>query len=487
MSVVFAETIVITGAGSVLGLATTWWSTDILRFALARIAPFKEIVQIDSTVAIFAITLAVTTAVGCSIVIVLLFPTRRVSAALTAGVLGSGGKRSSRFFSRSVVAAQSAITVMLLTAGVMAVLALRHVSGPALGFVPSGVGTMKVSIVSLKTRSRSVVEEALTELRSIPDVRSLSASTSLPMAGHSFGFVVSIKDQLSLAIDDSMVGVDAIASHYFATMGVPLREGREFDERDSVDAPEVAVVNETFARTRMRGETVVGRFLSLGGGPSRATIRIVGVVADIRDSNPLEPPQAAVYRPFSQSFPQLGWHTLALVARTQSVQGDVSQSFVGRVARSFGNATVYDVMRMDDRIGLAVVTERQRAIVIGAMALMTLVLAIMGVLGLVSSILRGDRRGFAIRLALGSSRRQLLAVVLSAGVTPVISGTVSGCIGSLVLSQAFAEIRFGQPTSALAVAALVSSVAVLLIATFAACLPARRLSSGHLLTSLYAE
>jgi ABC-type antimicrobial peptide transport system permease subunit len=205
----------------------------------------------------------------------------------------------------------------------------------------------------------------------------------------------------------------------------------------------VAVVNKVFVRRNLSGEAPLERRISLGGTPADANIAIIGVVDDMRDGSPGESPEPAVYRPFSQAAPQLGWHTVAVAIRTTGDDGAVVRSARRAIAVVAPGSAMYDPIAMEDRIAAAVAPERLRAILFGLFAATAVFLTIVGIYGLLASIVAESRHELGVRLSLGATRRQLISAVAWQAAAPTVIGIACGLAAAVALSRLVADRLHG--------------------------------------------
>jgi ABC-type antimicrobial peptide transport system permease subunit len=235
----------------------------------------------------------------------------------------------------------------------------------------------------------------------------------------------------------------------------------------------VAIVNKVFARLNFADRDPLSRRLSLGGGPQDANIAVVGVVDDFKDGNPGDDARPTVYVPFSQAAPQLGWHTVALAVRTSSDSRELLGTLQRAVMQFAPQSAVYDLATMEDRVAATIAPERQRAVVFGLFAVVAVILAAVGLYGLLASAVAQNMRDFGVRLALGATRHDLMGLVLRQSLAPTAIGIVVGLGAALGCSRLLAEQLYGVTT--LDPITYVSAAgAMIAVSTVASCLPAYR-------------
>jgi putative ABC transport system permease protein len=265
----------------------------------------------------------------------------------------------------------------------------------------------------------------------------------------------------------------------FRTLGVPIRAGRDFSERDDATSPKVAIVNEAFAKLAWPGESVVGkRFLGPGDrGPDGPVLReIVGVVADTREDGLREEQRPAVYYPIRQVSPPL-WgavqNSMFVVARTGMDPRGITTSVQAVVTGIDRGLPVFGVRSMEERMAEMLATARFTTQLLTTLGLVGLLLAIVGIYGVVAYVVSLRTREIGVRVALGASPARVVALVVRQGMRPVMVGVALGAVAAAAVTHVLSSQLFGvgstDPVTFVSVAAIVAAAA-----TLAAALPARR-------------
>jgi predicted permease len=327
------------------------------------------------------------------------------------------------------------------------------------------------------------VQRALLErLRTVPGVRSASAATILPVAGSLWAKRVQVEGYTFRPDESEQVGFNVIAPDYFATLGTPLLSGREFDERDTDTSPKVAIVNESFARYFFGEASALGRRVT----SVNVTYEIVGVVRDAKYQDLRAGFINTMYIPWTQREGEQpsGYSYLArvvagdpmrLVPGLDRVIREADPALRVRAARTY--ATIVDQ---------SIVTERTMATLGGFFGVLALLVAALGMFGVLAFQVGRRTNELGVRMALGASRRTMMGLVLREVVVMVVAGVSIGAGGALVLTGLARKMLFGlTPTdpSVFAVAASVLAVAAVL----AGWLPARRASRVDPLVALRHE
>jgi putative ABC transport system permease protein len=468
---VLTETFLLTAASAALTLALLYWSTTALREALAKTIPHPERLGINGHIVAFLTAIATCMAIACG-----LSPVLRVIRSATAGTRRPTAVRvgTDRGLRRWFVVGQVSTSFVLLLTGFLLLQTLQHLEAVDVGFDPSRVWTFRVPALSLRPPLASTEQAILDRISQLPGVVSAGASSAFPFDGHTFRFTVPISDQPPPPIEaHDATRVDAVSTAYFQTMRIRVIDGRDFDQHDTATAPPVAIVNEAFVRAVLTGPRVLGRRLGLGGGPQDATIAIVGVVDNVKDGNPGDAVPPIVYRPFAQAVSQMGWPTADVVIRTSANPTGIAKSARDAVHELVPAATIYDEITMEGRFARVVAPERQRAASFGLFATAAVVLAIVGLYGMLNYSVTRELPEFGIRLALGASPRDLFAQVLRRGAVPTLVGIIIGAGAARFVATLFVGMLYGvTPADPLSYA--ISAMGMLGMALAACLAPARR-------------
>ena len=386
---------------------------------------------------------------------------------------GSGVSRSGTRLRSALVVAEMSLALMLLTgAGLMirSFAAMQHVD---LGYRAEGVLTSRLSLPARKYSSDTAIvqffQAAESRIATLPGVQAVGAISYLPLTG--LRSVQGFNVEGRPALDPSaMPGGDmrAVTPAYFAAMGIPIKEGRGFTDADRIGAADVAVVSQSLARTFWPDSSAIGHYLLYEWDrPER--VRIVGVAADVRDDGPQIQPYLEIYRPLSQ-FP---YGSMALVVKGAGDPAAFAtpvRDAIREIDRDLPLATVEPMTALVSR---AEGTTRLSTVLFGLFGALGLLLAAIGIYGVMTYTVQQRRREIGIRIALGASPRTVLGTVVRRGAALSVAGIGIGLLGALLVSGLMRKLLFGvAPRDALTliiVAAVLGGVGLL-----AACLPGLR-------------
>jgi predicted permease len=379
-----------------------------------------------------------------------------------------GGQRTRGLL---VVSEIALATMLLLGAGLMlkSFWRLQHVNP---GFEPEGLLTMQISLPSVRypeARQRAAFfEDVLRRVAAVPGVESAGAVNNLPLAGGGMNGDFVIEGHPPFPRGQEPLCEKYIASAgYFDTMGIPLRRGRAFNERDAAGAPAVIIVTEKMAERFWPGADPVGRRLSWDGGESWRTI--VGVVGDVNHTGLDRAPEFESYVPFPQ-VPSAG---MAVVVRTAGEPTSLVRAVRDEILAVDKEQPVFGVRTMSQIVSNSIARQRLSATLLGVGAGLALLLASIGIYGVLAYAVTQRTHEIGVRLALGARAADVLGLVIRQGMGLALIGVSAGLFGALGLTRLLSGFLYGvsatDPLTFLTVALLLVGVA------FLACyVPARR-------------
>jgi putative ABC transport system permease protein len=466
-----AEAAVLSCAGAVTGAVIAWWGTA----ALLRLAPPDMAgggAVFDTRVLAFTIIAALLSGLAFGILPAIQFSRGDLSGALADGsTRGSGSRRSGRIRDGLVVA-EIAVALVLLVGSTLLVRSFA-----ALSHVDTGIDThnlltfdVKLSGPRAEYQARQVqfYDALQRRLEAVPGVVSAGSAVTLPIGGDDFGtsFLVEGRPTPQPG-SEPHAGYQIVMPGFFKAMGIPIVGGRDVRDSDTRTSPRVALVNETLARQQWPGEDPIGRRVRFDD--ENAWMTVVGIVGDIRHLGPAVPPRAELYQPSSQrSFP-----FMAFVVRTAGDPYAAMPTLRRAAAELDPSLPLANVKTMDEHIARALARPRFVSTLVTAFGALALVLAIVGIYGVMAWSVSERMREFAIRLALGVRGAALVRVVLGKALVLAGAGIVAGLIGARAATGVLSGMLYGiKATDALSFAA--SALAVVLVALAACYLPARR-------------
>lgn len=462
-------------AGALAGIGIALPAARAMVVAAPVELPVGVTVGLDAGAVALAALLAAAAASG-----VALLPAWRSGAADPArGIAGgarAGDGRGARRLRSGLIALQACLALMLLAVGAILGRALLELTATDPGFTVRNILTARVDLPGNggdpTARVASFLGTALDELRAVPGVEAAGAAAALPLSGSDASFEFWIEGSPDPPAGEvPLVGFRVAEEGFFETLGIPLVAGRSFDRRDHAEAAPVVLVNEELARRHLDGSAVGRRLRFRSPDPSAPPtwFTVVGVIGDVRHAGLDAPPRPEIYL----NAYQLGWTSLAFVVRTAG-EPEAARSAIERaVGRADPGLPLHQVRPLDSYLGDSLALRRYLVALLAVAAGVALLLAAVGVYGVVGYDVTLGRRELSIRAALGAGRRRLLGSIVGHSLAAVGLGCALGALGSVGLAGWLSErgLAAGDgPALALVGAALL----LLGVGAAAAVVPARR-------------
>ena len=480
------ESLVITVSGAVIGVFFASWAGRIL---VALLTTSRERLTLDTSpgwrTAVFSLLLAVTAAL-----ISALLPALRASRdEVTEGLRGarvSGGLVRRWSSGRALVAVQVSLAIVLLSGAAVFGRSLVRLLGEN-----SGIDSDRVLVVSADAAAAGYAGDAqrefdlrvLESLRSLPGVESAALSWMPPISTTMGNWTQNIVvDGATPPGEPTTVYFNGITPGYFATVGMRLRQGRDFAATDIRGAPGVVVINETLARRFFKGQDPLGHRITIGKAASRKDLEVVGVVQDAKYRSLQEPQRPIAYLAAGQVEDVTSGRDL--VASVRAVNLAATAVLARQSVRTLDPRVPVRIESINDRIRESTVSERTMALLAGALGLAALILACAGLYGMLAYAVSRHTREIGIRMALGATSGSLLWLIEREAIVLALVGIVVGLSAALVLARYVSSaLLFGvAPADPLALAA--AAFVMLFVALAAGYFPARRAASVDPLVAL---
>ena len=473
------ESLMLSLAGGVLALAVAWGGLQLLVVTYPGVLPRANEVRIDVTVLGF--TLAVSLLTG---LLFTLFPARQVLRAdlnsllkegqRTAGT-GSAGGRSRAL----LVVSQIALSLMLLIGAGLLLRSLLRLQRMDRGWRPEHLLTLQVNLPSARYPERPSIlagQRMLVErIAALPGVSAAAATTSVPLDGQrviSMYFRAEGQPEVPAA-QQPAAPVHLVSEDYLRVIGLRLREGRMFTERDGPQSPPVVVVSRSLAQRYWPGENATGKRVIVGapgvGGTAKVAREVVGVVDDVVYPTKLPEDSVEIYMPFSQSK----WPFFFLVVRASGRPDALAGSVRRQIRELDAELPAYNVQPMTDFLAKINGRPRWNGLLLGIFAALAAVLALVGIYGVVTYSAGQRAQEIGVRMALGAQPGDVVRMILRQGIGMAGAGLVLGLGGYLMASGLLAGLVYGiSPLDPVAIAAGAALLGVM--AVVASYLPARR-------------
>ena len=467
-----SESLLLAFAGGLAGCTLGLWSVRLLALYYPGAIPRLQYSTLDWRIALFTVFVSIVSAAVAGLLPLLQISETAPSAALAGS--GRGTELSTRSRMRSaVLVSETALAVILLVAAGLLIRSLVRVQQVDPGYDTANVAVIPVTLPSAdypKFESTiQFVDSALTNLASVPGVKSVAAAGVLPLRPApqtDFELVGKPNDPSN----SPSAFVFTATPEYFKTLSIPLISGRTFTAADNSTAQTVVLINQSMANLYYSGENPVGRTIIMKDWGDPLPAQIVGIVGDVRQDSLETDPKPAVYFSFAQF--QQGTLVTYLLAKTDSTPQSLAATLRERIW-SVDRRMPVQVSTMETIIGDSLARRRFMLTLLSAFAGIALLLAVIGVYGVISHSVSQRTREFGIRLAIGAQRRQVLLMMLRQGLTISLTGVVIGLIVAFFLTRTMQSLVFGvSATDPLTFAAV--SALLLFVAIAASLLPAYR-------------
>ena len=485
---VLTESALLAGVGAALGIGLAMFGVQLLRFAFPDDVPFYIVLGLDGTALAFAVLLAAVTALLFGAAPALRAGDVDLNATLRDGARTSGGLAGSRLRSTLVVA-EVALSLVLMIGATLLLRSYRSLQGTDLGFQERGVLTLRLSLPFSKygqpTRRLAFYDQLLSRVRSLPGVETVGSAQGIPFSGWDVQAEMAIEGRPQPRRGEELVvHYQWVTPDYFKAVGVPLVRGRWLTPADRDTVAPVAVINQLLARRAFPDVDPLGKRIKLGGLGSRDPwVTVVGVVGDFRHYRLPQPMGPAIYYSYA-SQPTL---TQALAIRTRLDDPLALVPAVrGFIRELDADVPAYQVRTLEQQVSRSLWRQRLQGQVLGVFAGLAMMLASVGLYGVISYTVAQRTRELGVRVALGATRRDVIALVLAQGLRLTLLGVVVGIVGALALTRVVGSLLHGvRPTDPFTFVAVPLVLAVVALA--ASYVPALRATHVDPLMTMRAE
>jgi putative ABC transport system permease protein len=467
------ESLLVGLAGGAVGLGIAYGGGQALRTFAPAVLPRLGSIGIDGNVMAFTLIASLLTVPLFGVLPALRGTDMRISDTLKAGG-GRGASDRRGSFRSGLVVAQVALSLMLMIASGLFYRSFVSLQGVDPGFQAESVVTFQLQLPPFKYQTAEEIEVAWDEvygrLLTVPDVQAVGSIDQLPAGGSGGTWnYVHAADRPPVTPADRLMGRRRFAMEgYFTAMRIPLLAGRLYESTDRGEAPPVVVINEAMAEMAFPGEDPLGKILVLPWTPA-VNMEVIGVVADILEVGPGAPPVGTFYMAARQR-PQT---TMRFLVRTGGDPLDAIASIRRVVAEVDSDIPVAAVQTMEARLAGQLAQPRLRSLLVGIFALVALVLASIGIFGVLAYFVRQRAHELSVRLALGAGSGSVIGLVLRRGLALVGLGVLFGLAGGLAGAQLLQGAFFGvSPADPITFGGM--SLCLVAVAVVACLLPAAR-------------
>ena len=468
------ESLLLAVVGGVLGLILAYLGVRFMISVNENLIPRANEVGIDGRVLFFTLGVSILTGVFFGLV-----PALQSSKADLHETLKEGGRsgvaHARRLLRNSLVVFEVTSAIVLLIGAGLLIRSFQRVQEVNPGFNPNNLLVMQVSLPGTKYTQPAQIDgffqKILEDLRALPGVKSVGLSTNVPLSGSNSSGSFTIEGRVVPPGQMSPWGGRwAVGANYFQTMNIPLIRGRYFDDRDVIDAPGVAIIDEAMARKFWPDEDPIGKRITFEGGQANPRWReIVGIVGKVKHrgldgESPVQYYFPHRQRPFSSVF---------LVLRTTADPSSLTPQIRAAIQSADKELPIFRVTTMERMVADSMAQRRFSTTLLGIFAVVALALAAVGLYGVMSYTVAQRTHEIGIRMALGADASRVLMMVVRQGLMLVIIGVVAGLIAAYGLTRLMASLLFGVGATDPLTFALLPGV-LIFVALLACYIPARR-------------
>jgi predicted permease len=480
------ESVLVALIGGFAGMLLAIWALDFLRAVGSQTVPRIAEAHLDWRVFLMTFLVSVGTGILFGIVPALSSAQPQLTEALKEGGRGSTtGVRRNRVRNTLVVVEVALALVLLVSASLLlkSFIRLQNVNP---GFDPGNVLTMELSLpVTKYARDKPVSDffvELIRRVQRLPGVEGAALTSILPLSGTNSdsSFAIEGRNPLAEAVypDEE---VRAVTADYFRVLKVPLIQGRFFDDRDTVDAPETVIVNQAFAKKWFPDQDAVGKRITFSNPkkPDPKWITIVGVVGDMRHRGLEVEPKPEYYMPHSQN----SYRGMILAVRSKQDPRSLTATIRNEIRQLDPELPVANVRTMENITSDSIAPRRLSVVLLNAFAVIALVLSSVGIYGVMSFLVVQRTHEIGVRMALGAQRRDVLLLIMGRAARLVLLGAGIGLLLAVLSSRALSALLYQVATFDLPTFAGVT-FALAFVAMCASYIPARRATKADPMIAL---
>ncbi len=483
------ESVLLSLIGGGVGLAFAYAGLNILtRFIPPDLAQ-AETIAIDGKVLGFTLLIALVTGLLFGLAPASQASHFNLNDTLKEGGRDSGAGTRGKRLRSSLVIAEVAVSFILLIGAGLLINSFLHLRNLDPGFRADHVLALNVDLSEVKypdnARRTAFFDEVVRRVQALPGVRSVAVAGNLPFTYNGDSMPIAVEGIPDPQPDEwPDVIYRAVGPGYFGTMGIPLVRGRDFNEQDTIKSTMTVVVSEKTAQYYWPKDNPIGKRLKAGSTTSEGPWRtVIGVVKDVRQNDFIAEPKMQMYLDYRQLQ---SLTPNALVLRTAVDPLSLASAVRGAIWSVDKDQTVANIDSMENIVAGAVARQRFSMLLLAVFAGLALVLAAVGIYGVMSYSVAQQTREIGIRIALGAKRSNVLGMTLGQGLKLVGAGLVVGLIGALILTRVMSSLLFGisatDPLTFLSI-----SLALIAVATLASYLPALRATKVDPMIALRAQ
>jgi len=485
LRLLLAESLMLSLAGGLLGLLLAFWGTDALMALTPDNIPRLNEVGVDARVFGFTLAVSLITGIFFGLIPAIHASKPDLNEALKEGSRGAMGSTAGKRTRSILVAVEVALSLVLLIGAGLMIKSFARLQQMNLGFNPDKVLAVTLSLSQSRypeaREQAAFFQETLDRLSSLPGVQSAGATTALPLTLELSGSDFRIEGHPEPEAGKEMIiHTRSVSPGYFGTLRISLLKGRDFSDRDKSDVPKTAIINNELARTYFANEDPLGKRITFDDGES--WISIVGVIGDVKQLGLDSSAKPEVYFPYLQ----VSEPSMSLVVRTSSDPLSLAAAVKNQIQTIDKDLPIDEAKTMQQLLADSVSGRRFNMLLLSVFALVALVLAVVGIYGVMSYTVAQRTHEIGIRVAIGAQSSDVFRMVIGQGMRLAIIGVAFGLVGAFGLTRWMTSMLFGVEPTDLATFVIIA-VLLTVVALVACYIPGRRATKVNPLVALRYE
>ena len=430
------ESMLLAIAGGALGVVLAYYGIRALVLLSPPNLPRVDTLALDGRVLSFSAIVTLTTAMLFGLAPAIRFSRPDLLATLRASGRSLTSGRTRNRLRGALVVSEVALALILLIGAGLLIRSFVSLRQNDLGFDPKNRATIQAFIWDRNPKPENRLQrigEFEQAFRAMPGVTDFGVVSSLPFHPHAITSSANLRIvHKPVPQNEEPTAFTTIASPgYFRTMGIPVKQGRTFDERDRMGSPPVALINETLARQFFAGESPIGKFINIGVMANPLTYEVVGVVGDVRPLTLDSEARPEVFVPLAQTANG----SITFIVRTSKDAGELLPALRAKFWEVDSGQSIYWAATVEDLIGDTLVERRFHLVLLGSFSAIALVLATIGIYGLISFATQQRTNEIGVRMALGASRTEIVRMIVRQGLRLAVPGIALGVLGAILLTR----------------------------------------------------
>ncbi len=468
------ESVMLSLLGGALGVLVAVWTVQMIDSLIPKDdLPFWMTFGLEPNALVFTIVAAVITGLLFGVLPALQMSRTNVNEALKEGGRGSTSAARSHRLRTTLVIGEIALSLILLAGAGLMIKSFLRMANEEAGFDTTNLLTMRVSLPGTEFDSVTARVQALEEIvgraRALPGVRAASYVSILPLADNGWRSPILVEGKEFERGTEPVTEVRFASADYFRTLGIPVRSGRFFTDREAVDSVPVAVVSESVARRFWPAGDALGRRVRLVGDSAAPWLTIVGILPDVKHQIDDPRTQLSMYVPYRL----LQWRAASLMIRTSAAPATLASAVRREVRSLHAGIPTYDVRSLEEVRAREMWPNRLYGAIFGLFAWIAMVLAAIGVYGVMAYGVTQRTHEIGVRMALGARQADVLRLVVRQALLLTVVGLVIGILGALAVTGSMSGLLYGitatDPMTYISI-----SLGLAAVAALASYLPARR-------------